>query len=134
VRAKWGVEPTAVADRLALVGDAADGYPGIPGWGAKSAAAVLARYGSIEAIPERARDWDVPSLRGAAGLAASLVQHRDEVRLYRELARLRIDAPLPERDADELCWQGAPRESWHAFCDRWGLARLQGRPHRWRNG
>jgi 5'-3' exonuclease len=134
VRAKWGVEPTAVADRLALVGDAADGYPGIPGWGAKSAAAVLARYGSIEAIPERARDWDVPSLRGAAGLAASLVQHRDEVRLYRELARLRIDAPLPERDADELCWKGAPRESWHAFCDRWGLARLQGRPHRWRNG
>jgi 5'-3' exonuclease len=134
VRAKWGVEPSAVADRLALVGDAADGYPGIPGWGDKSAAAVLARYGSIEAIPERARDWDVPSLRGAATLAASLTQHRDEVLLYRELARLRLDAPLPERDPGELRWDGTPREAWQAFCRQWGLARLRDRPHRWRDG
>ncbi len=134
VRAKWGVDPSAVADRLALVGDAADGYPGIPGWGEKSAAAVLARYGSIEAIPERARDWDVPSLRGTAGLAASLAQHRDEVMLYRELARLRTDAPLPEREPEELHWPGAPRDAWQDFCDRWGLARLRGRPHRWIDG
>jgi 5'-3' exonuclease len=125
VRAKWGVEPSAVADRLALVGDAADGYPGIPGWGGKSAAAVLARYGTIDAIPERTRDWDVPSLRGVAGLAASLAQHHDEVILYRTLARLRTDAPLPQQDPDVLRWRGALRDSWLAFCDRWGLARLR---------
>jgi len=134
VRAKWGVDPASVADRLALVGDAADGYPGIPGWGAKSAAAVLARYGSIEAIPERARDWDVPSLRGAAGLAASLAQHHDVVLLYRELARLRTDAPLPQREPEELRWRGVPRDAWQAFCDRWELPRLRSRPHRWRDG
>jgi 5'-3' exonuclease len=134
VRAKWGVPPSAVADRLALVGDAADGFPGIPGWGARSAAAVLARYGSLEAIPERARDWEVPSLRGAAGLAASLAQHREEVLLYRELARLRLDAPLPQQEPDELRWDGSPRDAWHVFCDRWGLARLRGRPHRWVDG
>jgi len=134
VRVKWGVPPSAVADRLALVGDAADGFPGIPGWGARSAAAVLARYGSLEAIPERARDWEVPSLRGAAGLAASLAQHREEVLLYRELARLRLDAPLPQQEPDELRWDGSPRDAWHAFCDRWGLARLRGRPHRWVDG
>jgi 5'-3' exonuclease len=134
VRAKWGVDPAAVADRLALVGDAADGYPGIPGWGEKSAAAVLARYGSIDAIPDRARDWDVPSLRGAAGLAASLAEHRDEVRLYRELARLRTDAPLPQRDPEELRWPGAHWATWQAFCDRWGLGRLRSRPHRWTDG
>jgi 5'-3' exonuclease len=134
VRAKWGVDPSAIADRLALVGDAADGYPGIPGWGAKSAAAVLARYGALEAIPERARDWEVPSLRGVPGLAASLAQHRDEVLLYRELARLRTDAPLPQHDPDELRWPGAPRTAWEAFCERWGLERLRTRPHRWTDG
>ena len=67
VRAKWGVPPASVADRLALVGDAADGFPGLPGWGDKSAAAVLARYGTLEAIPAAAGDWDVPGLRGAPG-------------------------------------------------------------------
>jgi 5'-3' exonuclease len=134
VRAKWGVDPAAVADRLALVGDVADGYPGIPGWGAKSAAAVLARYGSIDAIPERARDWDVPSLRGAAGLAASLAAHREEALLYRVLARLRTDAPLPQRDPEELRWPGAHWATWQDFCERWGLGRLRSRPHRWTDG
>jgi 5'-3' exonuclease len=131
VRAKWGVAPTAVADRLALVGDASDGYPGIPGWGAKSSAAVLARYGSIDAIPARAADWDVPGLRGVASLATALADHRQEVELFRELARLRTDAPLPQHDPEELRWLGAPRDAWRRFCEGWGLGRLGDRPHRW---
>jgi 5'-3' exonuclease len=131
VRAKWGVPPSAVADRLALVGDAADGFPGLPGWGEKGAAAVLARYGSIDAIPVAIGDWDVPGLRGAPALAASLAQHRDKVELYRELARLRVDAPVPQTDPAQLRWDGAPRDAWARFCDRWGLDRLRDRPHRW---
>ena len=131
VIAKWGVPPASIADWLALVGDAADGYPGIPGWGAKSAAAVLARYGRIEAIPDRASGWDVPGLRSAPALAASLAQHADEARLYRELARLRADAPIPQRSVEELRWPGTPQAAWRAFCDRLGLDRLRDRPHRW---
>jgi 5'-3' exonuclease len=135
VREKWGVEPAAIPDWLALVGDAADGYPGLPGWGAKSASAVLARYGRLEHVPERASAWDVPGLRGAVALAASLQQHREEVQLYRSLARLRTAADgvqIPQRSPDELRWPGAPQERWQAFCDRWGLERLRERPHRWR--
>ena len=130
VIAKWGVPPASIPDLLALVGDAADGYPGLPGWGSKSAAAVLRRYGTLEAIPARASDWDVP-VRGAVTLAATLRERQDEVLLYRTLARLRTDAPLPERTVDELRWRGAPRERWIAFCDEIGLARLRSRPHRW---
>jgi 5'-3' exonuclease len=135
VRAKWGVEPASIPDWLALVGDTADGYPGLPGWGAKSAAAVLARHRSIEGIPARASEWDVPGLRGAVTLAASLREHWDEAMLYRSLARLRTiedGVPIPEVEPDELRWQGTPRNAWQAFCDRWGLARLRDRPHRWR--
>jgi 5'-3' exonuclease len=132
VIAKWGVRPASIPDLLALVGDAADGYPGLPGWGSKSAAAVLSRYGSFEAIPPRASDWDVP-VRGATTLAATLREQRDEALLYRTLARLRTDAPLPERSVDELRWRGAPRERWQAWCDEIGLPRLRGRPHRWRD-
>jgi 5'-3' exonuclease len=132
VRAKWGVPPSAVADRLALVGDASDGYPGIPGWGEKSAAAVLARYGSLEAIPANASAWDVAGgVRNGLTLAASLAQHRDEALLYRWLARLRPEAPIPQASPEELRWDGAPRETWEAFCGRWGLTRLRSRPHRW---
>lgn len=127
---KWGVAPAAIPDYLALVGDAADGYPGLPGWGAKSASAVLRRYVSLEAIPPRAADWDVP-IRAAATLAATLRDHRDEVFLYRTLARLRTDAPLPETSVEELRWRGAPRARWEAFCAEVGLARLRARPHRW---
>jgi 5'-3' exonuclease len=135
VRAKWGVPPSAVADRLALVGDAADGFPGLPGWGDKSASAVLARYGSLEAIPSMASDWDVPGLRSAPALAATLRDRMDEALLYRDLARLRTTADgvaIPQVDVDELEWRGADRDRWHAFCDAWGLARLRDRPHRWR--
>jgi len=135
VRAKWGVPPASVADRLALVGDAADGFPGLPGWGDKSASAVLARYGHLEAIPERGSEWDVPGLRNPVGLATTLRDRMGEARLYRDLARLRTTAdgvPIPQRDVDELRWDGADRDGWEAFCDRWGLARLRSRPHRWR--
>jgi 5'-3' exonuclease len=131
VRAKWGVPPSAIPDYLALVGDAADGYPGIPGWGAKSAAAVLARWGSLDRIPARASAWDIPGLRGAVPLAAALAERRDEVKLYRSLARLRLDAPLAERTVAELAWRGADRPAWEALCDELGLARLRSRPHRW---
>ncbi len=135
VRAKWGVPPASVPDRLALVGDAADGYPGLPGWGDKSAAAVLARYGHLEAIPPNGSAWDVGGVRNAVGLAATLRDRMDEALLYRDLARLRTTAdgvPIPERDVDELEWRGADRAEWEAFCDEWGLARLRARPHRWR--
>ncbi|HEU4673188.1 MAG TPA: 5'-3' exonuclease H3TH domain-containing protein [Candidatus Limnocylindrales bacterium] len=133
VVAKWGVSPASIPDWLALVGDAADGYPGIPGWGAKSAAGVLAVYGSLDRIPRHASEWHVPGVRNVPFLAASLEENAADVRLYRELARLRHDAPLPERTPAELEWRGTPRDEWAAFCDRWGLDRLRDRPHRWRD-
>ncbi len=135
VRAKWGVPPASVPDRLALVGDAADGFPGLPGWGDKSAAAVLARYGHLEDIPASGSQWDLTGVRNAVGLAATLRDRMPEALLYRELARLRTVADgvaIPQTDVDELRWRGADRERWQAFCDAWGLARLRGRPHRWR--
>jgi 5'-3' exonuclease len=135
VRAKWGVPPASVADRLALVGDAADGFPGLPGWGDKSAAAVLARYGTLEAVPTSAADWDVGGVRNAVGLAATLREQMADALLYRDLARLRLAAdgvPIPQLDPDELRWDGADRGRWTAFCSEWGLARLVDRPHRWR--
>ncbi len=91
VMIKWGVPPTAIPDWLALVGDSSDGYPGLPGWGAKSAAAVLARYGSLEEIPAKSSAWDVKSLRGAPVLAATLRERWDEVLLYR------VTRPAPDR-------------------------------------
>jgi 5'-3' exonuclease len=136
VLAKWGVQPASIPDWLALVGDSSDGYPGLPGWGSKSAAAVLARYGSLEAIPQKASAWDVKSLRGAPVLAATLRDHWDEALLYRSLARLRTTADgveIPQADVEDLRWRGAPRSEWQAFCDTWGLDRLLDRPHRWQD-
>jgi 5'-3' exonuclease len=134
VVAKWGVPPAAIPDWLALVGDSSDGYPGLPGWGAKSAAAVLARYGSLEAIPAKASAWDVRSLRGGPVLAATLRERWDEVLLYRSLARLRTaddGVDIPQRRIDELRWGGTPRETWQAFCATLGLEQYTTRPHRW---
>lgn len=134
VREKWGVPPEGVADRLALVGDAADGFPGLPGWGEKSAAAVVARYGRLEAIPPDAADWDVP-VRGAGGLAATLRDQFADALLFRDLATLRTTAdgvPIPQTDVEELRWPGADRGRWTAFCAEWGLPRLVERPPRWR--
>jgi 5'-3' exonuclease len=137
VRAKWGVAPASIPDWLALVGDSSDGYPGVPGWGAKSAAAVLTVYGSLENIPQQASKWEVPSLRGAPALAAALRDHADDVALYRSLARLRTaddGVEVPQQHASELEWHGAPKTRWEAFCDEWGLDRLKTRPHRWLEG
>jgi 5'-3' exonuclease len=104
VRGKFGVAPESIPDWLALVGDAADGYPGIPRWGAKSASAVLAEYRRLEHVPDDAGAWTV-KVRGAAALAESLRAHRAEALLYRRLATLREDAPLAETLAD-LKWRG----------------------------
>ena len=108
VKEKFGVAPGSIPDWLALVGDAADGIPGVPRWGAKSAAVVLARYGRLEGIPDDDREWDV-AVRGAAALAASLRSQREEARLYRTLATLRKDVPLPE-DLEALRYRGARQE------------------------
>ncbi len=133
VREKWGVPPASVADRLALVGDAADGFPGLPGWGARSAETVLARYGHLESIPRDAAAWDV-SVRGAPALAATLRERWEDALLFRTLATLRTDAPLPQSSPGDLAWHGAPREAWTAFCARTGLRRMETRPHRWAPG
>lgn len=93
VRAKHGVGPGSIPDYLALVGDSADGYPGLPGWGKKGAATVLARYEHIERIPAASSRWEV-SVRGAAALAATLCEQRERALLFRDLATLRADAPV----------------------------------------
>ncbi len=127
---KFGIEPESIPDYLALVGDKADGVPGIPGWGAKSSATVLARYGHLENIPESADDWDV-DVRGAAKLAATLSERRDDVMLYRDLTTLRRDVPLGEELSD-LEWHGVRREEFLAMCDELGLSdEVRNRPHRW---
>lgn len=104
VVAKFGVPPASIPDYLALVGDSADGYPGLPGWGAKSAAAVLARFGHLENIPADSSTWGVNASRPSA-LAATLVRERDRALLFRELARLKTDLPL-FATVDELRWAG----------------------------
>jgi len=118
VREKFGVAPRSIPDWLALVGDAADGYPGLPGWGERSAAAVLSRYGTIEAIPASAAQWGV-AVRGAERLAATLAARRDEALLYKRLATLREDAPIRESLAD-LAWRG-PGAGLENFCARIGF-------------
>ncbi len=104
VIAKYGLPPASIPDFLALVGDAADGYPGLPGWGAKSAAAVLARYGHLEAIPGDWRTWGVNAASPAA-LAQTLERERDRALLFRRLATLRTDIPLFQ-SVDDLQWHG----------------------------
>jgi 5'-3' exonuclease len=122
---KWGVPPASIPDYLALVGDAADGIPGIPRWGAKSSATVLAAYGSIEAIPADEALWSV-SVRGAKALAANLRERPREAALYKQLATLRTDVALPQ-SLDELRWRGAHREALTAICERIGDRGIVGR-------
>lgn len=102
--AKFGVAPASIPDYLALVGDAADGFPGLPGWGAKSAAAVLAKYGHIESIPANPREWSV-NVASPAKLAAILERDREQALLFRLLATLRTDIPLFD-DVETLRWKG----------------------------
>lgn len=129
VRERLGVAPASVPDYLALVGDAADGIPGIPGYGAKTAAKVLGAYGHVEAIPADAATWSV-KVRGAARLAATLQARREDALLFKRLATLRRDAPL-EAGPSDLEWRGVPQKRWTAFCEALGLERLATRPHRW---
>ena len=129
---KFGVRPQSIPDWLGLVGDAADGFPGIPGWGAKSAAVVLAHYARLEAIPADPRTWGLAAISAgrAARLAESLTQHRAEALLFRTLATLREDAPLQETLAD-LEWQGAC-ERLNDVCHWLGDEKFPGRVPRWR--
>jgi|SRR5215510_1217221 len=131
VRVKFGVPPSSIPDWLALVGDNADGYPGVPRWGAKSAAAVLAVYEHIDAIPDEARAWRI-DVRGAASLAESLRQHRQDAYLYRQLAVLRTDVPLPE-DLADLRWRGARRQDLTALCAEIGDDAFLDRISSWRD-
>jgi len=118
VRAKFGIEPASMPDYLALVGDPADGIPGIPRWGAKSASVVLAEYKHVEAIPDDPETWTV-KVRGAPVLALNLAGMREEVMLYRELATLRTDVPLTESVAD-LRWRGPDFERLRQVCEDLG--------------
>jgi 5'-3' exonuclease len=127
---KFGVAPESIPDWLALVGDDADGIPGVPRWGARSASALLAHYGHLEAIPEHESQWKVP-VRGAAALALSLREHRQQVALYRLLATLRTDVPLAE-PPEALEWRGAVRSDLTALCHEIGADDVLDRVHRWR--
>jgi 5'-3' exonuclease len=129
VAARFGVPPASIPDWLALVGDSADGIPGVPGWGEKSAAAVLARHPRIEAIPDDASRWDV-AVRGRERLAASLRERREDALLYRRLATLRTDVPLAEGLA-ALEWRGARRDELEALCREIGAPHLLARVPRW---
>ncbi len=117
--AKFGVPPCSIPDYLALVGDSADGYPGLPGWGAKSTAAVLSRYGHLEKIPSDWRTWKV-NATGAASLAATLARENDRAYLFRTLATLREDIPLFDC-VDQLEWRG-PTPAFEAIGARFNAA------------
>ena len=129
---KFGVTPPSIPDYLALVGDSSDGFPGLPGWGSKSAAAVLARWGHLDRIPESALDWGIP-VRNATRLAATLVQQRADALLFRRLATLNADARIEDVTAslDELEWHGVPRTRFVALCDELGFDTVRERVHRW---
>jgi len=124
VVAKWGVRPESIPDYLAVVGDSADGYPGLPGWGAKAASAVFARFDHLEGVPRDWRQWP-QSIRGAMRLAAVLCEHREEALLYRTLATLRTDAPV-STSIDELRWRG-PSAEFAGLCERLKAPALHGR-------
>jgi 5'-3' exonuclease len=125
---KYGVPPASIPDYLALVGDAADGYPGIPGWGAKSAATVLAQFGHIESIPSDAGQWRLGAGRGKR-LSESLHANMQDALLFRTLSTLRRDVPLKEKPGD-LEWRGT-RESLRSLCRELGDKKLADRVPRW---
>jgi 5'-3' exonuclease len=124
VRTKFGVDPHSIPDWLALVGDSADGFPGLPGFGAKSAAAVLRRYDHLEAIPDDPAAWDVPGLRSVDRLAATLTAGRAVADRFKVLATLRTDAAVGT--VDDWEWHG-PSDEFARWCDRFGSPRLAAR-------
>ncbi len=131
LRKSLGIAPASVPDLLALVGDTADGIPGLPGIGEKTAAALLGEYGRLEQIPADSASWK-PKIRSADKIAATLREHRKEALLYRKLATLVEDAPLPQKKLTELEWSGVPREKFLAWCDEVNVNTLRERPKRWR--
>jgi 5'-3' exonuclease len=130
VRARFGIGPGSIPDYLALVGDDADGIPGLASWGPKSAATVLARWHKLERIPDNPAAWDV-AVRGAETLGQRLRAERKQAELYRTLATLRTDAPLPE-ELDDLRWRGASRDRLAALAASLGEDDIVGRVSLWR--
>ena len=123
---KFGVPPESIPDYLGVVGDSADGFPGLAGWGAKSAATILRRYGHLEDIPTDAEDWDV-DVRGAGRLALTLREHFDDALLFRRIATVDLGAPVSET-VDELVWRG-PRQGFDERCEEIGATRQRDRAH-----
>ena len=126
---KFGVPPASIPDLLALTGDAADGIPGIPKWGAKTSAQILAHYRRIEDIPKDANNWEV-EVRGSASAAESLNSHTSEARLYKKLTTLRTNVPL-DASPPALKWNGVNRASYEALCEEFGFGRLASLPNVW---
>ena len=129
-RAERGFGPHSMADFLALAGDAADGFPGLPGFGKKAASLLIGAYEHLERIPPDANQWQV-KLRGASQLAATLLERRSDALLYRRLATL-VDTLELECELDELEFQGVPRGDFEQWCDRMGAGGLKALPRRWR--
>jgi len=125
---KYGVAPVSIPDWLALVGDAADGIPGVTSWGAKSSATVLSKYQHLEAIPAEVEEWEI-SVRGARRLLENFTAHREQAFLYRRLTTLRSDVPLTE-SLDDLRWKG-PREDFEQLCQELGANELPTRLPAW---
>lgn len=115
VVSKWGVKPESIPDYLAVVGDSADGYPGLPGWGPKAASLTFSQYPHFEDIPKDWHQWN-PALRGAQRLASVLFSQWNDAMLYRCLATLRLDVPVFD-NIDELRWKG-PRQDFEQYCQR----------------
>lgn len=128
---RFGVEPASIPDYLALVGDSADGIPGVPRWGPKSSSTMLARYGRIEAIPDDPLLWDV-KVRGAKSMGENLASARGALPLYKELATLRLDAPITE-GLDDLEWLGAHRAAFSSICGELGFDQLMSAPTKWKD-
>jgi 5'-3' exonuclease len=124
VVAKFGVSPPSIPDYLAVVGDTADGYPGLPGWGAKAAAVTFAQYTHLEGIPKDWKEWH-PSIKKARSLCESLLNQWDDALLFRTLATLRLDVPV-FATVDDLRWQG-PQENFEKICTRMKLLDLNER-------
>ncbi|MEY2957915.1 MAG: hypothetical protein RLZZ01_483 [Actinomycetota bacterium] len=131
VREKFGIGPASIPDYLGLVGDTADGFPGLPGWGAKSAAAVLARYGHLESIPDEPGLWEVPGLRGAPKLAATLREQREAADLFRRIAT--VDRSVPVGSVDDWAWSG-PTPGFADVCAALGAPSLVERAERLARG
>ena len=127
VVARFGVAPESIPDYLALVGDSADGFPGVPGWGEKASGSVLGRYVHLERIPANSRQWEVP-VRGAARLAAALAEHHDLAMLFRTLATLRTDVPV-FATVEDLRWRG-PSAEFEGVAQRLGVPGLWDRARR----